>query len=121
MQMQQQQLEAEQQQAQMLLQQKQAELQQQMEANTRDNETKLMIAQLNAWAKQEDGIEEPEYSQEKKDKMMEDIKQFNAKLNLEKDKIGIEKSKLEEIKRNNKAQENLKRMQINKQSKAKTK
>ena len=122
MQMQQQQLQAQQEQAQMLLQQKQMELQQRMQANTEDNETKLMIAQLNAQSKQiDDGIQEPEYSQEKKDKLAEDIRQFNAKLDIEKGKLGLEKSKLDEIKRNNKAQENLKRMQINKQSKTSTK
>lgn len=122
MQMQQQQLQAQQEQAQMLLQQKQLEMEQEAQSNMADNETKLMIAQINAMSRQEDdGIEEPIYSQEKKDKLAEDIRQFNAKLGIEKDKLGLERSKLEEIKRNNKAQESLKRMQINKQKRTSTK
>lgn len=89
---QQQQLQAQQQAAQAELQQKQLELQQKDAMNQRDNETKILIATINA-NNQEDGIAEPEYSQEAKDKLAESIRQFDAKLKLDREKLEWEKQK----------------------------
>lgn len=105
--MQQQQLQAQQEQAQMQLQQRQAEMQLQEEANVRDNETRILVAQINAASHESDGIEEPIYSQEAKDKLAENMRQFDEKLRLERDKLN-------ESKRANQANEALKLKQINK-------
>ena len=92
-QMQQQQLQAQQEQAQLVAQQKQAEMEQREQANIRDNETKIMVAQISANAHVDDGIEEPEYSQEAKDRLAESMRQFDAKLALDRDKLALEKRK----------------------------
>ena len=93
---QQQQLESQQQIAQIEAEQKQAELQQKEQANIRDNETKLMIAQIQANNKESDGIEEPEYSQEAKDKLMEQIREFDERLKLDREKLRLDKKKHED-------------------------
>lgn len=93
---QQQQLESQQQIAQIEVEQKQAELQQKEQANIRDNETRLMIAQIQADNKKSDGIEEPEYSQETKDKLMEQIREFDERLKLDRDKLNLDKKKHED-------------------------
>lgn len=97
----------EEQQQQMQIQQQQinAEMQSQKEErelkdslNKRDNDTKLMVATIAAEAtkaKYEDGVEEPEYSQEAKEKLMEQIREFDAQLQLSKDKLALEKEKME--------------------------
>ena len=105
---QQQQLEAQQQQAQLEAQTKQAELDQKERMNMRDNETKLLIANL---GNMDDGIKEPEYSQEAKDKLAESIREFDAKIALERDKFKLEKKKEADDVR-------LKEKQINKSSKS---
>ena len=100
-QMQQQQLEQQQQQAEMQSQLKQVEMQQQMEMNNQDNEAKIMVAQIQAATKEaeiaanNDGIQEPEYSQEAKDKLLESMRQFDKKLELEKQKLDLNKKKVD--------------------------
>lgn len=89
---QQQQLEAQQQLAQLEQQQKQAELQQKEQANIRDNETKLMIAQIQANNK-EDGIEEQEFSEEAKANLMEKMREFNERLKLDRERLEFDKDK----------------------------
>lgn len=69
----------------------QAKLEQEDKLNQRDNETKLIIAGMQQ--QNEDGIEEPEYSQEAKDKLAESIRQFNEKMKLERDRLAFDKSK----------------------------
>ena len=111
---QQQQLQAQQEQAQMQMQMQQAKMQQEDVLNQRDNETKIMIATINAEVKtmseEDDGIEE--MSAEAKEKFMESIRQFNAKLDLDKQRLEFDKSKA-------KIDAELKRMQINKTNKNK--
>ena len=108
---QQQQLQAEQQRAQMEMQAKQQELQLKDEMNNRDNETKILVATIAANAK-DDGIEEPVYSQEAKDKLLEQMRETDLKLQLEREKFTEEKRK-------NKANEALKLKQINKKTTSK--
>lgn len=80
-----------QQQMQMNAQMEQAKMEQEDKLNMRDNETKLLIANIQHSA--EDGVEEPEYSQEAKDKLEESIRQFNEKIALDKQKLDWEKTK----------------------------
>lgn len=89
---QQEQLQAQQQQAQMEYQAKQEEMQLKDALNQRDNETKILVATISANSN-EDGIEEPVYSQEAKDKLMEQMREFDAKIQLDKERLSFDKSK----------------------------
>lgn len=97
---QQQQLENQQQIAQMQMEQKQAELQQKEQANIRDNETKILVAQISAQAREndfeQDGVAPEEYSQEAKDKLLEQMREFDKKLQLDREKLEFEKTKHKE-------------------------
>ena len=114
---------AQQQQQQTLqVQQQAAEMQQQVELqklqqedtlNQRDNETKILVAQINAQSKLQDsevdindGIQEP-MSEEAASKLKEQIREFDAKMILEREKLKIQKDKNEQDAR-------LKEKQINK-------
>lgn len=89
---QQQQLESQQQIAQQQQQVEQAKLQLQDTINQRDNDTKILIATLQKEA-QNDGIQEPEYTQEAKDKLNEQIREFDERLKLDRDKFNFDKDK----------------------------
>lgn len=104
---QQQQLQVQQQEIEQKSQMEQAKMQQEDVLNQRDNETKILIAQINASSKEEDGIIEPEYSQEAKDKLMENIRQFDERIKLDRERLEFDKSKAKEDAR-------LKEKQINK-------
>lgn len=88
---------AEQEQKQMELQQEaaleQAKLEQEDKLNQRDNETKIIVANINHSA--DDGIQEPTYSQEAKDKLRESMRQFDARLALDKEKLNLDRKKAE--------------------------
>lgn len=84
MQIQQQQLEAN-------AQLKQQELQQKEQANIRDNETKIMIATLGAQNNVEDGV--TEIDPNKKEELLEKIRQFNERLKLDREALDLEKQK----------------------------
>ena len=104
-------LQANQQVVQMQNEQKRMELQQKETANIRDNETKIQAALIAAQSKgtdtEGDGIAPDEYSQEAKDKLEEQIKEFKAKMELE-------WAKHKETKRKNDMDAKLKQKQINK-------
>ena len=106
-QMQQQQLQSQQQIAQMTAQQKEKELALQEEANIRDNETKIVVANINAQSKINDGIEEPEFSEEKKAELLEKIREFDKRLELDRERLNFDKEKA-------KTDTRLKEKQINK-------
>lgn len=76
----------------------QAKMQQEDRLNQRDNETKILIAQMQAYNKnnEDDGIIEPEYSQEAKDKLMEQIREFDERLKLDREKLSLDKKKHED-------------------------
>ena len=103
---QQQQQELAQQQIQQQAQQKQAEMELKDSINQRDNETRILVAEINAesMANQNFYKEDPEQA---KAELAEKVRQFNSKQELEKDKLA-------ETKRKNKADEALKLKQINK-------
>ena len=104
---QQEQLQAQQEQAQMEMQAKQQELQMKDQQNVRDNETKILVATISANANMEDGIEEPVYSQEAKDKLMEQMREFDSRLQLDRERLAFDKQKAQTDAR-------LKEKQINK-------
>ena len=97
---QQQQMQQEQQIEQAKLQEKQMEMQMKDMLNQRDNETKILVATIQAEARVRDdedgdGIN-PEYSQEAKEKLLESMRQFDSKMQLERDRFNFEKKKHED-------------------------
>lgn len=94
---QEQQLQSRQEVARMQLQQKQLELQQKDEQNIRDNETRIQVAVINARSKindvEGDGIAPDEFSAEAKASLEEKIREFNEKLQLDKEKLSHQKKK----------------------------
>ena len=90
----------------------QAKMQQEDVLNQRDNETKILIAQMQAYSKnnEDDGIIEPEYSQEAKDKLMEQIREFDEKIKLDRERLEFDKDKA-------RSDAKLKEKQINKTTK----
>ena len=105
---QQQQLQAQQQQAQMEAQMKEADMQLKDQMNQRDNETKILVATISAQSSmQDDGVKEPEFSEEAKAKLLENMRQFDQRLKLDRDRLEFDKDKA-------KIDAELKRKQINK-------
>lgn len=109
---QQQQLQVQKQEIEQKTQLEQAKMQQEDTLNQRDNETKILIAQMQTSNKnnEEDGIIEPEYSQEAKDKLIESMRQFDERLKLDREKLELDRDKL-------KSDTRLKEKQINKTTK----
>lgn len=107
---QQQQLQVQQQEIEQKAQLEQAKLQQEDALNRRDNETKILIAQMQAMSKgsEDSDSTELEYSQEAKDKLLEQIREFDLRLKLDKERLEHDKEKAETDAR-------LKEKQINKQ------
>lgn len=93
---QQQELQLQQQQIQASQEAERAKLQQEDMLNQRDNETKILIAQINAMSKEgavtDDGIVEP-MSEVEREKLKEEIRQFNQRLELDKEKLNLEREK----------------------------
>ena len=105
---QQQQMQLQQQQMEAAAQAKEADMQLKDQMNQRDNETKILVATISAQSSMtDDGIKEPEFSEEAKAKLMQQMKEFDSKMQLERDKLN-------EQKRKNRADEELKLKQINK-------
>ena len=107
---QQEQLQVQQQQAELQAQQKQAELEQREQANIRDNETKIIIATMQAQNTVDDGIVEPEFTEEARANLMEKMREFDERLKLDRDRLEFDKKKAE-------TDAKLKEKQINKTSK----
>lgn len=73
---------------------KEAEMQLKDTLNQRDNETKILVATISAEAsQQDDGIQEPVFSEESKAKLMESMRQFDARLKLDRDRLDFDKRK----------------------------
>lgn len=112
---QQQQVELQQQQMQAEAQAKEADMQLKDQLNQRDNETKIIVATISAQSSMtDDGIQEPEFSEEAKAKLMEDMRQFDERLKLDRERLAFDKSKA-------KVDAELKRKQINKPTSSATK
>lgn len=103
-QMQQQQMEAQQQQAQMQAQLQQAKMEQEYKMNSENNETKIIVAEINSQAEadrlammnNDDGIEEPEFTEEARANLLEKMREFDQRLKLDREKLGFEKKKHKE-------------------------
>ena len=96
------------------MQDKEAERQFKDALNQRDNETKVVVAEINSQAEMailqlknrmtemdemnedNDGISPDVYSQEAKDKLMEQMRQFDARLKLDRDRLEFDKQKSKE-------------------------
>ncbi len=108
-QLQQQQLQVQQQEAQMKQQAELARMEHEASMNTEDNETKIIVAQIAASVKVDDndndGIQEP-MSEEAREKLKEQVRQFDARLALDRDRLQFDKSKA-------KTDAELKRKQLN--------
>lgn len=77
---------------QMKMQMEQQKLQLQDTMNQRDNETRLLIAQMNQFAGEETS-EDVEYSPEAREKLLEQIRQFDEKIRIDKEKLELDKVK----------------------------
>lgn len=91
-QMQQQQMEAEQQRAQMEAQAKEADMQLRDQMNVRDNETKILVANINAQSNN-DGIQQLEASEQSKAALLEKMREFDEKLKLDRERLQFDKDK----------------------------
>lgn len=110
---QQQQLQAQQEQAQMQKETAEEEMKLRDTLNQRDNDVKLMIARIQATSQvEDDGIQTPEWSEEARATHMEKMREFDQKLNFEKEKLQYDKQKT-------KKDQELKEKQINKMHKSK--
>jgi hypothetical protein len=96
--------------AQMELNQKAAELEQKEQANIRDNETKLMIANIQAESKSDGTDNEP--TEESRANLLEKIRQFDEKLKLDRDRLELDKKKID-------ADISLKKQALNKKNNSK--
>lgn len=93
-QQQQQQLQSQQQIAEMEAQLRQAELQQKDTENVRNNETKIIVAQISK--NSSDGIPDDGFSEEAKANLEEKMREFDERLKLDKEKLTHEKQKSKE-------------------------
>ena len=95
-----------------------AKMEQENMLNERDNETKIIVAQINAEARKlddsdtlNDGIQEP-MSEEAREKLKESIRQFDARLDLDKQRLQVEKDRIQvdaDIRRKQIAKQSVKR------------
>ena len=95
---QQQAAELEQQKMQAEAQLQQAQMEHEDIMNQRDNDTRMLVAQINANSKQTeaatDGIQEPEMmSENERESLREKIREFDAKLSLDKQRLDFDKNK----------------------------
>ena len=105
-QQQQQQMQIEQEKIQQQAQIEQAKMQQEDMLNQRDNETKILIAEIQARNKENDGIVEP--NEDAKANLMEKMREFDQKIKLDRERLEFDKQKA-------KKDAELKQKQINKQ------
>ena len=92
---QQQQLQQQQQAEQMRQQTEMAKMEHEAAMNSENNETKIIVATIGAQSKQlpeSDGIEEP-MSESEREKLKEQIRQFDARLALDKERLAFDKEK----------------------------
>lgn len=116
-QQQQQQMQIQQQQIQQAAATEQAKMEQEYKIHSEDNETKILIAQINSQAEADrlalmnkDYEEQDVYTQKDKAELAEKIREFDLKLKLDKEKLAHDKDKAAK-------EQEIKRRQINKQSK----
>lgn len=86
---------------------KEADMQLRDQMNQRDNETKILVATISAQSSMNDGIEEPEFSEEARAKLIENMRQFDERLKLDRERLAFDRDKA-------RTDAELKRKQINK-------
>lgn len=74
---------------------KERELNAKDQMNIRDNETKILVANISAQSNQ-NVQEEPQMTEESKAKLDENIRQFNERLKLDRERLAFDKSKAKE-------------------------
>lgn len=89
---QQQQMQMEQQKLQADAEAREADMQLKDQLNQRDNETKLLIANINATTKGNEP-EEPVFSEEARAKLLESMRQFDERIKLDKERLAFDKQK----------------------------
>lgn len=73
---------------------KEAEMQLKDQMNQRDNETKILVATISAQSSMTDNkVQEPEFSEEAKAKLQENMRQFNERLKLDRERLSFDKEK----------------------------
>lgn len=92
---QQQQAEIQQQEIERKAQIEQAKMQQEDSLNARDNKTKIQVALINAQSKntEDDGIIEPEFSEEARANLLEKMRQFDERIKLDRERLELDKDK----------------------------
>lgn len=73
---------------------KEQAMQLQNSMNERDNETKILVANINAQSKL-DGIQEPEFTEEAKANLYEKMREFDERLKLDRERLALDKQKSE--------------------------
>ena len=120
-QMQEQQLQQQQQIAQMQIEQKNAQMQLENDMNDRDNQTRIIVAEIAAQAKVNDADGDGIDVDGNKEELMEKMRQFDEKLKLEREKMKQQKTIADEQLQFNRdkldVDSKLKEKQINKQNK----
>lgn len=111
---QQQQMQMEQQKIQAEAQAREADMQLKDQLNQRDNETKVVVATIAAQSTtaNNDGVQEVEFSEESRAKLLENMRQFDERLKLDKERLSFDKDKA-------RVDAELKRKQINKSTSTK--
>lgn len=90
-------------------------MEQEYKMNSENNETKIIVAEINSQAEadrlammnQDDGIEEPEFTEEARANLLEKMRQFDERLKLDRERLAFDKDKA-------KTDAELKRKQLNK-------
>ena len=107
---QEQQMQMQQQQMQIRAQMEQAKMEQEYQMNDENNQTKIIVASIQAESRADDGIVAPEGEQDKTE-LMEKMRQFDQRLKLDRDRLNFDKEKARK-------DQELKAKQIAKQSKS---
>ena len=76
-------------------------MEQEYKMNSENNETKIIVAEINSQAEadrlalmnQDDGIEEPELSEEARANLLEKMRQFDKRLELDRERLQFDKDK----------------------------
>ena len=90
-------------------------MEQEYKMNSENNETKIIVAEINSQAEadrlammnNDDGIEEPEFTEEARANLLEKMRQFDERLKLDRERLAFDKDKA-------KTDAELKRKQLNK-------
>ena len=74
-------------------------MEQEYKKNSENNETKIIVAEINSQAEadrlammnHDDGIEEPEFTEEARANLLEKMRQFDERLKLDRERLNFER------------------------------